>query len=130
MDKRCMAGKITRARQARPYRRLQSGYPLAGLRRDGFLDELCAAVTRERGRTDEIWHKARAASSPTPQLKREIREHQCDAGSPLVCIHVRRALSGGDPVEATKLEGKSTRPGVYKCRPCSRRRCSSIRTSI
>jgi hypothetical protein len=57
-----MAGKITRARQARPYRRLQSGYPLAGLRRDGFLDELCAAVTRERGRTDEIWHKARAAS--------------------------------------------------------------------
>jgi hypothetical protein len=32
-----MAGKITRARPARPYRRLQSGYRLAGLRRDGSL---------------------------------------------------------------------------------------------
>jgi regulator of protease activity HflC (stomatin/prohibitin superfamily) len=29
MDKGCMAGKITRARQARPYRQLQSGYRLA-----------------------------------------------------------------------------------------------------
>jgi hypothetical protein len=46
-----MAGKITRARQARPYRRLQSGYPLARLEKGRILDELCAAVTRERGRT-------------------------------------------------------------------------------
>jgi hypothetical protein len=64
--------------------------PAGRLEKGRILDELCAAVTRERGRTDEIWHKARAASPPRRSSNANCLCGQNSAGFPQICATFQR----------------------------------------
>jgi hypothetical protein len=66
-----MAGKITRARQARPYRRLQGGYRLAGLARDGSLTSFAQQSRASAGEPTRSGIRPELRL-PTPQQTRIV----------------------------------------------------------